>query len=263
MHNAPMAAPAPPQPGWYRDPRDNAMLRFWDGSVWTKHTTHPPKKPHTRSVTTSRQRNLESKSTVVLVTPNRRFKGVWLLAVAVLVVVAVVGTVAVSPRNTTSNDFVPPEVSTPSTTAPTSTSSTLAPPTTVDVDVAVDVAVTVADLCLNAQNINPLPQSFDPAIADVGSTTLYVDATVTELTRLLALVSTIEQQDPGFAGADPQDTTSTPRSQSLQRQVADEKAVLLYLVYSAENPISLSYPAFDNAVLFLLGVVLQRCPSDI
>jgi uncharacterized protein DUF2510 len=33
-----MAAAAPPQPDWYPDPRNPAMLRWWDGQIWTNHT---------------------------------------------------------------------------------------------------------------------------------------------------------------------------------------------------------------------------------
>jgi hypothetical protein len=33
-----MAAAAPPQPDWYPDPRNPAILRWWDGQIWTNHT---------------------------------------------------------------------------------------------------------------------------------------------------------------------------------------------------------------------------------
>lgn len=33
-----MAAAAPPQPDWYPDPRNPAIVRWWDGQVWTNHT---------------------------------------------------------------------------------------------------------------------------------------------------------------------------------------------------------------------------------
>jgi hypothetical protein len=33
-----MAAAAPPQPDWYPDPGNPAMLRWWDGQIWTNHT---------------------------------------------------------------------------------------------------------------------------------------------------------------------------------------------------------------------------------
>ena len=33
-----MAGAAAPQPNWYPDPQDPAMLRWWDGQIWTNHT---------------------------------------------------------------------------------------------------------------------------------------------------------------------------------------------------------------------------------
>jgi Protein of unknown function (DUF2510) len=33
-----MAAAAPPQPDWYPDPGNPALLRWWDGQIWTNHT---------------------------------------------------------------------------------------------------------------------------------------------------------------------------------------------------------------------------------
>ena len=30
------------QPGWYADPQSPALLRYWDGSIWTQHTAPAP-----------------------------------------------------------------------------------------------------------------------------------------------------------------------------------------------------------------------------
>lgn len=38
MHSS---APTPP-PGWYTDPRDARLLRYWDGTAWTAHTAPVP-----------------------------------------------------------------------------------------------------------------------------------------------------------------------------------------------------------------------------
>ena len=35
---APPTPPAAPVPGWYADPADPAMQRYWDGAAWTTHT---------------------------------------------------------------------------------------------------------------------------------------------------------------------------------------------------------------------------------
>jgi len=33
--------PAGPEAGWYADPQDTSMLRYWTGSTWTTHTAKP------------------------------------------------------------------------------------------------------------------------------------------------------------------------------------------------------------------------------
>ena len=35
-----MNIPTPPPPGWYPDPADRSLVRWWDGGRWTEHT-HP------------------------------------------------------------------------------------------------------------------------------------------------------------------------------------------------------------------------------
>ncbi len=41
-HEAHMAGAGP---GWYYDPEDEAVYRFWDGSRWTTHRSDLPVKP--------------------------------------------------------------------------------------------------------------------------------------------------------------------------------------------------------------------------
>lgn len=36
---------ATPPAGWYQDPRDGGMLRYWDGARWTEHTSVMPARP--------------------------------------------------------------------------------------------------------------------------------------------------------------------------------------------------------------------------
>lgn len=44
----PQASPPPP-PGWFPDPHGQAPLRWWDGSRWTEHTSHPQEPPPAKS----------------------------------------------------------------------------------------------------------------------------------------------------------------------------------------------------------------------
>src|SRR5215211_3323397 len=39
-----------PAPGWYPDPNDTTVLRWWDGSTWTDHTTALPAAPPTEPI---------------------------------------------------------------------------------------------------------------------------------------------------------------------------------------------------------------------
>ncbi|MFD1826198.1 MULTISPECIES: DUF2510 domain-containing protein [Mumia] len=35
-----------PRAGWYPDPKDEALFRYWDGASWTTRTSSEPRDPH-------------------------------------------------------------------------------------------------------------------------------------------------------------------------------------------------------------------------
>ncbi len=37
-----LSHPAPPPPGWYPDPGNSALVRWWDGGRWTEHAQPVP-----------------------------------------------------------------------------------------------------------------------------------------------------------------------------------------------------------------------------
>jgi hypothetical protein len=40
-HSLPATAPAAPAAGWYKDPQDPSLLRYWTGAAWTTNTAQP------------------------------------------------------------------------------------------------------------------------------------------------------------------------------------------------------------------------------